>query len=167
MTFDDAYLNILRKINEDMSPFETENYPKGLIFLLPIEDRPSDLPPLPPEMEKMHFWHTGVVYEGHVYETFNHARNKISSSNERLSDPSFKNVVFVSYPINTSKLLSEVDSGTDCATYVGRILGISTTVGYEKDPKIWPDTIYEKLKDEGVRFQKGSEGMKLKKQAVL
>ena len=166
MTFDDAVVEILNRLNEDMGPFEQENYPKGLVFLLPMEDRPSDLPPLPPEMEKMKFWHTGVVYDGQVYETFNHARNSINPTEERLKDSAFKNVVYTSCPINTSRLMSEIESGTDCATYVGRILGISNTIGFEKDPKIWPDTIFDHLKSQGARLQRGVKGLKLKKQAL-
>ena len=159
MDFDSIY-----KVIMEMSDFDKESLPRGLVFFLPVEDRPSELPPLPEEMADSKFWHVGIIYKSQAYETFNHARNSVSDADSRISHRSFKNIVFTSYPINTARMLSEIDSGTDCATYVGRVLGMSDTVGYEKDPKIWPDTIFEKLKTDGVRFHRGVKELKDRRQ---
>lgn len=166
MMFDVEFSRIINRMDEDVSPFEIENYPKGLVFLLPMEDRPADFPPLPDNMAEHRFWHTGIIYNGQIYETFNHSKSSIKSAIDRLSDPAFKNVVYASTPINTSKLIAEIDSGTDCATYVGRVLGLSDTKGYEKDPKIWPDTIFEHLKSQGGRIQTGVKELKSRRQTI-
>lgn len=114
------------------------------IFWLPTSTRPKSFPELTGQMAKARFWHVGIVYDKKYYECFNHARYKISSM-ERKLEIKPQQPVYVSATGNVDILHKEIKSGTDCATYVARVLGLSTSTGSTKDPNWWPDTIYNHL----------------------
>lgn len=109
------------------------------VFFLPIETRPKSLPPLQKMVGK--FWHTGIIHEGKVYECFNHGRNSVSEFDEkRKQELNDQKAVFLDIGVNKDKLLSEINSGTDCAEYVARVVELSTNTGDKKE--YWPEEVY-------------------------
>ena len=113
-------------------------------FFLPIETRPENLPPLI-KMEGR-FWHTGIIHEDKVYECFNHGRNSISEFDEkRKQELKDQRAVFVDVVADKEKLLSEINSGTDCSEYVARVVGLSANTGDKKE--FWPEQVYDYLLD--------------------
>ena len=112
------------------------------IFFLSLSDRPKKFPPL--KFIKGKFWHTGIIYKDKVYETFNHNKWKISDLS-RLNDSGFKNAIYLNYPINTKKLVSELKSGTDCAEYVARVAELTNRKGSDKG-NLWSEDVYNLIK---------------------
>lgn len=109
------------------------------VFFLPIETRPANLPPLI-KMEGK-FWHTGIIHNGKVYECFNYGRNSISEFDEkRKKETKDQKAIFVDIGVDKDKLLSEINSGTDCAEYVARVVGLSGNTGDKKE--YWPEEVY-------------------------
>lgn len=112
---------------------------KAKIFFLPIETRPKDFPPLLKMVGK--FWHTGIIYNGKVYECFNFGKNSISDFNEEFKNKlENQKAVFVDVKINLEKLNSEINSGTDCSEYAARVIGLSENIGPVKI--FWPEEVY-------------------------
>ena len=114
-------------------------YKKAKIFFLPIETRPKEFPPLLKMVGK--FWHTGIIYNGKVYECFNFSKNSISDFNDEFKNKlENQKAVFVDTKINLEKLNSEINSGTDCSEYVARVVGLSKNIGPVK--VFWPEEVY-------------------------
>jgi len=117
---------------------------KGLAFFLPLETRPKDYPALEKMVGK--FWHTGIIYENRIFECFNHDRKSIDdfsdSKKKTLAD---MQAVFVNIIVNTDKLNSEINSGTDCSEYVARVVGLSANTGSKK--QYWPEEVYNYILD--------------------
>jgi hypothetical protein len=117
----------------------------GIVFFLPTTGRPTTFPPLPKSMQNHKFWHTGFIYKGTTYECLNNGKSISEIATERIKNSAFNEVQFIVTHVNVPKMLNELTSGTDCATYVARTLGFSKTERHEKDPKYYPDTIHAKL----------------------
>ncbi|MFA6315218.1 MAG: hypothetical protein WC648_02520 [Candidatus Paceibacterota bacterium] len=49
--------------------------------------------------------------------------------------------VFVDIIVDKNKLISEIDSGTDCGEFVGRVIGLSSNTGSKK--QYWPEEVYD------------------------
>lgn len=108
-------------------------------FFLPIETRPKNLSPLQKMVGK--FWHAGIIHNGKVYECFNFGRNSVSEFDEkRKQELNDQKAVFVDIGVNKDKLLSEINSGTDCSEYVARVIGLSENNGNKKE--YWPEEVY-------------------------
>jgi uncharacterized membrane protein (UPF0127 family) len=115
---------------------------RAKIFFLPIETRPKEFPQLLKMVGK--FWHTGIIYQGKVYECFNFGRNSISDFDEETRKKfEEQKAVFINAKINLEKLNSEINSGTDCSEYVARVVGLSKNVGNIKI--FWPEEFYKYL----------------------
>jgi len=112
---------------------------KAKIFFLPIETRSKEFPPLLKMVGK--FWHTGIIYNGKVYECFNFGKNSISDFNKEFKNKlENQKAVFIDTKINLEKLNSEIISGTDCSEYVARVIGLSKNIGSVKI--FWPEEVY-------------------------
>ena len=103
---------------------------KGKIFFLYTENRPEHFPEISEkDMKKMKkYWHCGVVYDGEVRECFNGGKHMISDKS-RLDMPSFREAEFVTYPIEKSKLESQIKLGCKAGEYVARVIGLSGNIG--------------------------------------
>jgi uncharacterized membrane protein (UPF0127 family) len=113
---------------------------KAQIFFLPLETRSKDFPPLLKMVGK--FWHTGIIYNGKVYECFNLGRNSVLDFNEEFKNKlENQKAVFINSKINLEKLNSEINSGTDCSEYVARVIGLSKNIGPVKI--FWPEEVYD------------------------
>lgn len=110
-------------------------------FFLPLETRPKNFPPLEKMVGK--FWHAGIIYDGKVYECFNHGKNSISDFEEKKKQELIsQNAVFVDIKsFDANKINSEINSGTDCSEYVARVVGMSQNVGAKKE--FWPEEVYD------------------------
>jgi hypothetical protein len=117
----------------------------GQIFFLPVLSRPADF--LPAKI-KGNYWHTGIVFDGRVYETFNEGRHSIKPAEQRMKELATQNAEFVhNVSVNTEKLESEILSGTSCGEYVARVIGMSNDTGPKKTH--WPQDVYDYLKNNG------------------
>jgi len=114
----------------------------AVIFFLPLADRPKHFPPL--KNFKGRFWHTGIIIDNKkIFECFNHGKWSISG-NEKLKKDEFKNAVFIKSKVRSDKLMTELKSGTDCAEYVARCIGLSNLVGSAKG-SLYPEDVYRFL----------------------
>lgn len=115
------------------------------IFFLPVDSRPDSLPPVPGGIMGG-YWHTGIIYKGNVYETFGmshrHSVRKLISEDVRKM---LDKAVIRWFPINTRKLLYELNSGTDCATYVARVIGLDTETENDQKGDYWPEDILKHI----------------------
>jgi len=117
----------------------------GIIYFLPTRYRPHNLPPLPPRMRRSMFWHVGITYSGKCYECFNYGKYRITLTRIRYKEfPNGKAVFIDNNDIDINKLRSEIISGTDCAEYVARVIGLSDKTGLDKG-KYYPDDLYNIL----------------------
>lgn len=123
---------------------------KSLVFLLPVNTRPNDLPQFThPRIQD--FWHTGIIYNETVYETFNYGKKSIKPITERWKDLKTQKALFFNVnPILKNMLTSEITSGTSCNEYVLRSLGLSDRTGDDKGKK-FPDDIYKILSSQEVQ----------------
>jgi hypothetical protein len=114
------------------------------VFFLPLATRPKALPPINiPGIKR--FWHTGIVYENKVYETFNFGRWSKSPFSKRSRELKKQGAVWVGeIQIGKGKLESELTSGTSCGQYVFRVVGLSKLEGPNKGDR-YPDDVYECL----------------------
>jgi hypothetical protein len=121
-----------------------------IIFFLLSENRPKI------GVEVIgHFWHCGAIYLATTYECLDHGRTIEKDVLERLIDSSFKDVVFFTFEeINVPRLLSNLDSGTNAATFISRILNFSNSDGIEKDD-ITIDDVFTKIKEMGGKEEIG------------
>lgn len=119
-------------------------YSNGVVFFLPLDTRPASLPKFSHPKIKQ-FWHTGIIYKGKVYETFNHAKYSISPVEDKLKELIAQSGVFIKAPnLIEKKLVEDISSGTSCDEYVLRCLGISNRTGSDKGDK-FPDDVYDIL----------------------
>jgi len=85
--------------------------------------------------------HTGVIYNGTVYETFNHGKFNVESESTRKPELEKQNAIFFQYPIIPNKL-SEVNSGTSCEQFVLRVMGKSNLIGPNKG-SLYPQDVHD------------------------
>lgn len=114
------------------------------IFFLPIETKPSDMPFIGKDEHMKKFWHVGIIYKDKTYETFGKSKNydvKNARNPETLEKLEKAQIEW--FPINTRKLLWELNSGTDSATYVARTIGLDNTTYDDQKSEYSPDDIYE------------------------
>lgn len=80
------------------------------IFFLPMKTRPSHFPKI---NMKGKYWHTGVIYQGKVYETFNRGKYRVSAERDRKDSFDNMDADFIyNVPIDPKKLHSELKTGT-------------------------------------------------------
>ena len=113
------------------------------VFFLPKATRPSNLPPLSLQCT---YWHTGIIYNGRVWETFNNGRNAVTSSATRIFELSEQKAEYVNVRIYPEKLESEINSGTSCEQFVLRVTGHSPLTGSNKG-EYFPDDVHQLLLD--------------------
>lgn len=113
----------------------------AIVFFLPLSTR-GNLNPLDPNKFKR-FWHTGIIYNGKVYETFSNLRYALGNQ-KRIDELKELNAIFIESHIIVSKLNSELKSGTSCDEFVLRVLGLSDKVGDNKG-ELYPDDVYDLL----------------------
>ncbi len=123
---------------------DLEKYSDGLVFFLPLETRPKNIFSLShPNIKK--YWHTGIIYHGSVYETFDYGKFAISKIIDRGLELLEQKAVFVLVPsIDEEKLQNELKSGTSCDEYVLRCTNMSDKKGTDKGDK-YPDDVYKLL----------------------
>jgi len=112
------------------------------VFFLPLKDRPKNFPRLKNFRGK--FWHTGIIFNDEIYECFSNNIWSISGI-EKLKKAEFKNAVLLPANVDKKKLIDELKSGTDCAEYVARCIGLSVLKGRNKG-EMFPEDIYNYLK---------------------
>ena len=111
------------------------------IFFLPNNKRPADLPALPDNM-KGNYWHTGIIYEGKIYEAFGLSNNyRISDAEDPGNKARMGYAKMVSHNIDPVKLMDELKSGTDCATYVARVIGLDNKTHGDTKSEYFPEDI--------------------------
>lgn len=95
-------------------------------FYLPTIKRPIKFGLIPDGIRD--YWHTGIVYDGKVYETFSHGKNMVSDSLSRLPELNQMGAewqdVYLKTPENLTSFLKE---GLSCDNYVEKVLGLSLT----------------------------------------
>lgn len=111
---------------------------KGIVIFL--EGEPRVITPL----WRGRFWHVAILYNGKVYETLSNRQHRIT----KYENWPFRNdkKIAIETEIDPMKLEKEITSGTDCATYVARVLGIDNSSGDFKNPEIFPEDICNILK---------------------
>ena len=116
---------------------ESDNSVIGTVFFLP---KTKD------KIMIGNYWHTGIIYNGNVYETFNHGHNAITSSAKRLPELKKENAVFLDTKIYPEKLEREIKSGTSCEQFVLRVIGMSVLKGDDKG-HLQPGEVYTMIKN--------------------
>lgn len=113
-----------------------------LVFFLPIKTRPKELPELINYPKDHKFWHTGIIYNNYIYQTFNFGRyQKTELTKEIYNNLITQEAIFIDVKnINIKKLNSELTSGTSCGTYIGRVLNLDNSIGPIKT--LYPDDTY-------------------------
>lgn len=151
---DRALFKILESVDE-----EDTSVSKGIarIFFLPLSSRPENLPPLSSSF-KGKFWHTGIIYNERVYEAFgltkrHSIRNIINPDVQDM----LKDAVEVWFTINTRKLLWELNSGTDCATYVARVIGMDLVTKDDEKSPYYPEDILHYIENAHAKAMKEIE----------
>lgn len=118
------------------------------IFFLPLETRPGDLAPLPQGFGR--FWHTGVIYDGKVYECFSQGKHAITPLDANMTAAWEKpKAVFLNADIDSQTLENEIASGTSCGEYVARVVGLSDGRGDVK--RFTPQEVYDYLNNQQAR----------------
>lgn len=114
----------------------------SLVFFLPVETRPKSLPTFSHPSIKT-FWHTGIVHNNYVYETFNYGKYSKKQAKNRGQDLLEQKAIFVRINnLSEHRLETELYSGTSCDEYVLRCLELSDRKGSDKGDK-FPDDVYE------------------------
>lgn len=99
------------------------NKEKTYVFLLPIKNRPTQILPI---NIRGKYWHTGIIQDGKVYETFSNHKFKISDFNE--NDSIFFGMELIEVPRIEESLLQELlQKGLPCDNYVNSVLGFPLT----------------------------------------
>jgi len=116
-------------------------FPNDLVFFLPKTTRPRNLPRVEhPRIKR--FWHTGVVFQGKVYETFNFEKFSIGELPFRGKELLSQRAVFCEVHILDERLENELKSGTSCDEFVLRVPGHSQRTGNDKGDQC-PDDVYK------------------------
>jgi len=111
-------------------------------FFLPTKTRPSSLPPLKRDIGK--YWHTGIVHDDKVYETFNQGRHRVASLAKRGPELIAQGAEFLPAQVDPLRLRKEIRSGTSCDEFVLRVTGHSNRSGADKGKK-YPDDVHQAL----------------------
>jgi len=122
----------------------SEDRPNAVVFFLHLDSRDKAWPSFPPGHGE--FWHTGIVVDGWLHECFSAGKFARAPANMWKAPAAGKSVWCVAN-VDKGKVKSELESGTDCAEYVARCLGMSWRTGPSKGT-LWPSDVMRKLKDE-------------------
>lgn len=116
------------------------NIKMAKIFFLPKSTRPKDLPTIHIPGD---YWHTGIIYNDYVYETFNFSKWSITNIKDKQNELDNQNAIYINHKILVNKLNDQIKSGTSCGTYVARVLGIDNTTGSIKT--LYPSQVFKKI----------------------
>ena len=129
------------------SALKSQPSERAVAFFLPLETRPKEFAPL---SNIKNFWHTGIIFEGRVYECFNSGKHRISEESERMPEFTKQKAKFVKTLIDSDKLKSELTSGTSCDEFVLRATGHSNLTGDNKGTR-YPEDVKKILESDFVK----------------